>query len=146
MLEMMLMKDRGLTVADWRDHRPLIVIAGCGMSGVALALALQQRGMRAVIYEKDARFDSRSQGYGLTIQQVPALIPLFCYSSFVTVCTGCGCVEPAMCRHFGRQHQQWQSLQLPSQRQNRRLLRSRAQPVTYTTRESWSASSTRGRV
>ena len=105
-LEMMLMKDRGLTVADWRDHRPLIVIAGCGMSGVALALALQQRGMRAVIYEKDARFDSRSQGYGLTIQQVPALIPLFCYSSFVTVCTGCGCVEPAMCRHFGRQHQQ----------------------------------------
>ena len=56
--------------ADVTDGRPLIVIAGCGMSGLALALALQQRGMRVVIYEKDAHFDSRSQGYGLTMQQV----------------------------------------------------------------------------
>jgi 2-polyprenyl-6-methoxyphenol hydroxylase-like FAD-dependent oxidoreductase len=52
------------------DERPLIAIAGCGMSGVALAVALQQRGMRAVIYEKDLNFNSRSQGYGLTMQQV----------------------------------------------------------------------------
>jgi glycine/D-amino acid oxidase-like deaminating enzyme len=52
-----------------KDERPLIVIAGCGISGVALALALQQRGMRPVIYEKDAHFDSRSQGYGMTMQQ-----------------------------------------------------------------------------
>jgi 2-polyprenyl-6-methoxyphenol hydroxylase-like FAD-dependent oxidoreductase len=54
------------------DERPLIAIAGCGMSGIALALALQQRGMRAVIFEKDKTFDSRSQGYGLTIQQARA--------------------------------------------------------------------------
>lgn len=64
-------QQRGQCVGNLNDERPLIVIAGCGISGVALALALQQRGMRAVIYEKDAHFDSRSQGYGLTMQQAP---------------------------------------------------------------------------
>jgi hypothetical protein len=72
-LEMIRMNERqqSHSAADLNDERPLIVIAGCGMSGVALALALQQRGMRAVIYEKDKHFDSRSQGYGLTMQQAP---------------------------------------------------------------------------
>ncbi len=71
-VEMMLMKQLqciGCPAADLNDERPLIAIAGCGMSGIALALALQQRGMRAIIYEKDKTFHSRSQGYGLTIQQ-----------------------------------------------------------------------------
>ena len=62
----------GLSCAmEPNDARPLIIIAGCGMSGIALALALQQRGMRAIIYEKDTHYDARSQGYGLTMQQVP---------------------------------------------------------------------------
>jgi glycine/D-amino acid oxidase-like deaminating enzyme len=63
-------QQHGQSAADSSDERPLVVIAGCGVSGAALALALQQRGMRVAIYEKDARFDSRSQGYGLTMQQV----------------------------------------------------------------------------
>jgi hypothetical protein len=77
--EMMLVNQQqrrhGSPVAELKDDRPLIVIAGCGVSGVALALALQHRGMRAVIYEKDANFDSRSQGYGLTIQQARCTSP-----------------------------------------------------------------------
>ena len=72
-LEMMRMRQQSVPAAwDAVDCRPLVAVAGCGMSGIAVALALQQRGMRVVIYEKDLHFDSRSQGYGLTIQQVRA--------------------------------------------------------------------------
>ena len=44
-------------------------IIGGGLGGTALALALQQRGIRVKIYEKDANFSARKQGYALTIQQ-----------------------------------------------------------------------------
>ena len=46
-----------------------IAIVGGGIGGAALALALQQRGIHARVYERDAAFSSRSQGYGLTMQQ-----------------------------------------------------------------------------
>lgn len=51
------------------DRRPIIAIAGGGIGGSALALALQARGMRVLVFEKDRRFTERSQGYGLTMQQ-----------------------------------------------------------------------------
>jgi 2-polyprenyl-6-methoxyphenol hydroxylase-like FAD-dependent oxidoreductase len=52
------------------DPPPLsIAIIGGGIGGAALALALQRRGLRATIYERDASFAQRSQGYGLTMQQ-----------------------------------------------------------------------------
>ena len=51
-------------------ERPLVAIVGGGIGGFALALALQQRGMGPVrVYERDGDFHTRSQGYGLTLQQ-----------------------------------------------------------------------------
>ena len=89
-------------VAELKDDRPLIVIAGCGLSGVALALALQHRGMRAVIYEKDANFDSRSQGYGLTIQQARCISPCRAFDSHIlTFCAGCDSAQAACHRRYG---------------------------------------------
>jgi salicylate hydroxylase len=44
-------------------------IVGGGIGGLALALALQQRRIPCVVYERDACFEERRQGYGLTIQQ-----------------------------------------------------------------------------
>ena len=47
-----------------------IAIIGGGLGGLALALALQHRGFtRATVYERDASFAARAQGYGLTLQQ-----------------------------------------------------------------------------
>jgi salicylate hydroxylase len=47
-----------------------IAIVGSGISGLALSIALRQKGFLNIsIYEKDASFDSRRQGYGLTILQ-----------------------------------------------------------------------------
>lgn len=47
-----------------------IAIIGSGISGLALSIALRQKGFSNVcVYEKDASFDSRRQGYGLTILQ-----------------------------------------------------------------------------
>lgn len=36
---------------------------------MALALACLHRGIPYTLYERDASFDVRSQGYGLTLQQ-----------------------------------------------------------------------------
>ena len=47
----------------------IVAIVGGGIGGAAAALALQQRGLNAVVYERDASFDERAQGYGLTMQQ-----------------------------------------------------------------------------
>ena len=47
----------------------VVGIAGGGLGGVALALALQQRGIACVVFERDGSFDERHQGYGLTMQQ-----------------------------------------------------------------------------
>ena len=46
-----------------------VAIIGGGIGGAALALALQQRGVASTVYERDARFEARKQGYGLTMQK-----------------------------------------------------------------------------
>lgn len=46
-----------------------IAIVGGGIGGFALGLACWHRGIPFVIYERDASFSQRSQGYGLTLQQ-----------------------------------------------------------------------------
>lgn len=46
-----------------------IGIVGCGIAGVAFALGLAKLGKHSIIFEKDASFDTRNQGYGLTLQQ-----------------------------------------------------------------------------
>ena len=48
---------------------PLVGIIGGGISGMALALALRHRNIPCIVFEKDVSFDSRCQGYGLTMQQ-----------------------------------------------------------------------------
>eukprot|EP00924_Labyrinthula_sp_SR-Ha-C_P002867 maker-scaffold_13-snap-gene-9.53-mRNA-1 protein AED:0.21 eAED:0.24 QI:0/0/0/1/0/0/2/0/557 len=44
-------------------------IVGAGIAGVAVAIVLLKLGFSVTIIEKDDSFDSRRQGYGLTIQQ-----------------------------------------------------------------------------
>jgi len=56
------------TVVD-ADNYPHIAIIGGGIGWVALAVACLHRGIPFTLYERDIRFDSRSQGYGLTLQQ-----------------------------------------------------------------------------
>lgn len=53
------------------DHEnyPHVAIIGGGIGGVALAVACLHRGIPFTLYERDQSFDSRSQGYGLTLQQ-----------------------------------------------------------------------------
>ncbi|SCY02396.1 2-polyprenyl-6-methoxyphenol hydroxylase [Nonlabens sp. Hel1_33_55] len=58
------------------DHAPIlnnnfphVAIVGAGIGGVALAVACQHRGIPFTLFERDASFDARSQGYGLTLQQ-----------------------------------------------------------------------------
>lgn len=48
---------------------PCVAIVGAGIGGAALALALQQRGIYVQLFDKDASFKSRKQGYGLTMQK-----------------------------------------------------------------------------
>eukprot|EP00961_Rhodomonas_salina_P114026 1533872-Rhodomonas_salina.1 len=50
-------------------QRADVLIVGAGIAGLALALALQQGGVPCVVFERDAAFASRKQGYALTIQQ-----------------------------------------------------------------------------
>ena len=52
-----------------RDDAPSVAVVGAGIGGAALALALQQRGVRVTLFDKDAGFASRKQGYGLTMQK-----------------------------------------------------------------------------
>jgi len=51
------------------ENYPHVAIIGAGIGGVALAVACLHRGIPFTIYERDNRFDDRSQGYGLTLQQ-----------------------------------------------------------------------------
>ena len=53
---------------------PNVAIIGGGIGGVALAVACLQRGIPFSLYERDASFDVRSQGYGLTLQQASKAI------------------------------------------------------------------------
>lgn len=46
-----------------------VAIAGGGIGGLALALALQHRSINCVVYERDADAAARVAGYGLTMQQ-----------------------------------------------------------------------------
>lgn len=51
-----------------KDQLPVAIIGG-GLGGTALALALQQRNIPVKVFEKDASFSARRQGYALTMQQ-----------------------------------------------------------------------------
>ncbi len=59
--------------ADFKKY-PNVAIIGGGIGGVALAVACLHRGIPFTLYERDASFDSRSQGYGLTLQQASKAI------------------------------------------------------------------------
>ncbi|ANW95779.1 monooxygenase [Wenyingzhuangia fucanilytica] len=59
------------------DNYPHIAIVGAGIGGVALAVACLHRGIPFTLYERDDRFDARSQGYGLTLQQASKAIEGF---------------------------------------------------------------------
>ena len=50
-----------------------IIVAGGGIGGAALAVSLQKKGFDVVVLESDASFDSRAQGYGLTVQATDAM-------------------------------------------------------------------------
>lgn len=61
--------------AAWRRAGvTLVAVVGGGIGGFALALALQQRGLRVTVYERDLSFGARAQGYGLTMQQGAAAL------------------------------------------------------------------------
>lgn len=60
-----------------REEFPHIAIIGGGIGGTALAVACLHRGIPFTIYERDSSFNSRSQGYGLTLQQASKAIEGF---------------------------------------------------------------------
>ena len=55
-------------IGDNENH-PHVAIVGGGIGGVALAVACLHRGIPFTLYERDSGFNTRSQGYGLTLQQ-----------------------------------------------------------------------------
>lgn len=59
--------------ADTKNY-PHVAIIGAGIGGVALAVACLHRGIPFTLYERDANFAARSQGYGLTLQQASKAI------------------------------------------------------------------------
>ena len=63
-------------VAD-KENYPQVAIIGAGIGGVALAVACLHRNIPFTLYERDSDFDSRSQGYGLTLQQASKAIEGF---------------------------------------------------------------------
>lgn len=52
-----------------KENYPQLAIIGAGIGGVALAVACLHRGIPFTLYERDSGFNTRSQGYGLTLQQ-----------------------------------------------------------------------------
>ena len=56
------------------ENYPHVAIIGGGIGGVALAVACLHRGIPFTLYERDANFSARSQGYGLTLQQASKAI------------------------------------------------------------------------
>lgn len=56
------------------ENYPHVAIIGAGIGGVALAVACLHRGIPFTLYERDANFAARSQGYGLTLQQASKAI------------------------------------------------------------------------
>lgn len=61
------------TIADTKNY-PHVAIIGGGIGGVALAVACLHRGIPFTLYERDNSFDTRAQGYGLTLQQASKAI------------------------------------------------------------------------
>ncbi len=61
--------DSPVPVAADTVRFPSVAIIGGGIGGVALAVACKHRGIPFTLYERDCDFVSRSQGYGLTLQQ-----------------------------------------------------------------------------
>ncbi|WP_339888407.1 NAD(P)/FAD-dependent oxidoreductase [uncultured Flavobacterium sp.] len=59
------------------ENYPHVAIIGGGIGGVALAVACLHRGIPFILYERDANFEARSQGYGLTLQQASKAIEGF---------------------------------------------------------------------
>ena len=55
-------------IADTQNYPHLAIIGG-GIGGIALAVACLHRSIPFTLYERDSSFNSRSQGYGLTLQQ-----------------------------------------------------------------------------
>jgi len=49
-----------------------VVVAGGGIGGAAVAVALQSHGFDVMVLEADSSFEARKQGYGLTIQRQDA--------------------------------------------------------------------------
>jgi salicylate hydroxylase len=68
-----LIQATNITIAD-KENYPHIAIIGGGIGGVALAVACLHRGIPFTLYERDSGFDTRSQGYGLTLQQASRAI------------------------------------------------------------------------
>jgi 2-polyprenyl-6-methoxyphenol hydroxylase-like FAD-dependent oxidoreductase len=69
----------GLVASSHKPHvnkvaYPHVAIIGGGIGGVALAVACMHREIPFTLYERDASFDARSQGYGLTLQQASTAI------------------------------------------------------------------------
>lgn len=56
------------------ENYPHVAIIGAGIGGVALAVACLHRGIPFTLYERDSGFDTRTQGYGLTLQQASRVI------------------------------------------------------------------------
>lgn len=61
------------TVSAPEDY-PYVAIIGGGIGGVALAVACLHRGIPFTLFERDTTFETRSQGYGLTLQQASKAI------------------------------------------------------------------------
>ncbi len=68
-----LTKTTNLLLPD-KDRFPHVAIIGGGIAGIALAVACLHRGIPFSIFERDLNFESRSQGYGLTLQQASKAI------------------------------------------------------------------------
>lgn len=62
--------------ADKKNY-PHVAIIGAGIGGVALAVACMHRRIPFTLYERDSDFNTRSQGYGLTLQQASKAIEGF---------------------------------------------------------------------
>ena len=63
-------------IAD-NETFPHLAIIGGGIGGVALAVACLHRSIPFTLYERDSNFESRAQGYGLTLQQASKAIEGF---------------------------------------------------------------------
>ncbi len=57
-----------------KEDYPHVAIIGGGIGGVALAVACLHRQIPFTLYERDSGFATRSQGYGLTLQQASKAI------------------------------------------------------------------------